>query len=116
MGSGSASRTEDRTALWWRFDHYWAAPLSKRSLSKIAHIRACTAPVVRSVRVPSRHHRLFEAPGMAWDGPERVEAFISRRVMDSWVDPREPYRSGLWAASTSAVRRSTAGIHSWIFC
>ena len=28
----------------------------------------------------------------AWDGSERVEAFISRRVMDSWVDPREPYR------------------------
>ena len=28
----------------------------------------------------------------AWEGPERVEAFISRRVMDSWVDPREPYR------------------------
>ena len=26
------------------------------------------------------------------DGSERVEAFISRRVMDSWVDPREPYR------------------------
>ena len=29
---------------------------------------------------------------MAWDGPERVEAFISRPVMDSWVDPREPDR------------------------
>ena len=28
----------------------------------------------------------------AWDGSEKVEAFISRRVMDSWVDPREPYR------------------------
>ena len=28
----------------------------------------------------------------AWDGPERVEAFISRPVMDSWVDPREPDR------------------------
>jgi hypothetical protein len=26
------------------------------------------------------------------DGSERVEAFISRRVMNSWVDPREPYR------------------------
>jgi hypothetical protein len=25
-----------------------------------------------------------------WDGSERVEAFISRRVMDSWVDPRGP--------------------------
>ena len=29
----------------------------------------------------------------AWDGSERVEAFISRRVMDSWVDPRAPYES-----------------------
>jgi hypothetical protein len=28
----------------------------------------------------------------ASDGPDKVEAFISRRVMDSWVDPREPYR------------------------
>jgi hypothetical protein len=27
----------------------------------------------------------------AWDGSEKVEAFISRRVMDSWVDPVEPY-------------------------
>jgi hypothetical protein len=26
------------------------------------------------------------------DGSERVEAFIGRRVMDSWVDPLEPYR------------------------
>ncbi len=29
----------------------------------------------------------------AWDGSERVEAFISRRVMDSWVDPSGPYES-----------------------
>jgi hypothetical protein len=28
----------------------------------------------------------------AWDESERVEAFISRRVMDSWVDPGVPYR------------------------
>src|ERR1700740_214769 len=27
-----------------------------------------------------------------WDGSERGEAFISRRVMESWVDPQEPYR------------------------
>jgi len=27
----------------------------------------------------------------AWDGSERVTAFIGRRVMDDWVDPREPY-------------------------
>ena len=26
------------------------------------------------------------------DGSERVEAFIGRRVMDSWVDPLETYR------------------------
>jgi hypothetical protein len=26
----------------------------------------------------------------AHDGPQRVEAFISRHVMDSWVDPVEP--------------------------
>ena len=24
-----------------------------------------------------------------WDGPHQVTAFISRRVMDNWVDPRE---------------------------
>jgi hypothetical protein len=28
----------------------------------------------------------------AWEGSERVEAFISRPVMDSWVDPRALYR------------------------
>jgi hypothetical protein len=28
----------------------------------------------------------------AWDESERVEAFISRRVMDSWVDPGVRYR------------------------
>ena len=27
----------------------------------------------------------------AWDGSEKVEAFISRRVMDTWVNPIEPY-------------------------
>ena len=27
----------------------------------------------------------------AREGSQTVEAFISRRVMDSWVDPREPY-------------------------
>jgi hypothetical protein len=29
----------------------------------------------------------------AWDESERVETFISRRVMDSWADPRRPYRT-----------------------
>ncbi len=30
----------------------------------------------------------------AWEGFERVAAFISRPVMDSWIDPKEPYRGG----------------------
>jgi hypothetical protein len=30
----------------------------------------------------------------AWDESERVEAFTSRRVMDRWVAPRQPYRTG----------------------
>ena len=28
-----------------------------------------------------------------WDGPQQLTAFISRRVMDNWVDPRQPYGS-----------------------
>ncbi len=28
-----------------------------------------------------------------WDGPEQVTAFISRRVMDDWVDPRRSIKS-----------------------
>ena len=28
----------------------------------------------------------------AWDGSESVEAFMGKRVMQSWVDPIEPYR------------------------
>ena len=27
-----------------------------------------------------------------WDGDQQVTAFISRRVLDDWVDPRQPYR------------------------
>jgi hypothetical protein len=27
-----------------------------------------------------------------WDGDQQVTGFISRRVMDDWVDPRQPYR------------------------
>ena len=30
----------------------------------------------------------------AWDGSERVEAFIARRLMDSWVYPRVPMKVG----------------------
>jgi hypothetical protein len=73
----------------------------------------------------------------ARDASKRVEAFISRRVMDSWVDPREPYRKRrsllraqynalrlsmsrrlgeLRTARTSAGRRTTASIRLWIFC
>ena len=26
-----------------------------------------------------------------WDGPQQVMAFISRRVMDNWADPIQPY-------------------------
>ena len=74
----------------------------------------------------------------AWDASKRGEAFISRRVMDSWVSIREsPIESGevffarnttpsansmsrrlgeLRTASTSAGRRSTASIRLWIFC
>ena len=28
-----------------------------------------------------------------WDGPQQVTAFISRRVMDNWVDPRRYLKS-----------------------
>jgi hypothetical protein len=28
----------------------------------------------------------------AWDGDQPTTGFISRRVMDDWVDPRQPYR------------------------
>ena len=28
-----------------------------------------------------------------WDGPEQVTAFIGRRVMDNWVDPRRSLKS-----------------------
>jgi hypothetical protein len=27
-----------------------------------------------------------------WDGDQQITAFISRHVMDDWVDPRQPYR------------------------
>jgi hypothetical protein len=27
-----------------------------------------------------------------WDGDQQVTGFVSRRVMDDWVDPRQPYR------------------------
>lgn len=49
----------------------------------------------------------------AWEGSDRVEAFISRRVMDSWVDPREPYggrRSLLRAQYNSLGKFNLAAI------
>jgi hypothetical protein len=41
----------------------------------------------------------------AWDGSERVTAFISRRVMDDWVDPKRPYgaRRSLFRAQYNAL-------------
>jgi hypothetical protein len=41
----------------------------------------------------------------AWEGPGQVEAFISRRVMDNWLDPREPYggRRSLLRAQYNAL-------------
>jgi hypothetical protein len=73
----------------------------------------------------------------AWDGSEKVEAFISRRVMDSWVDPIEPYEVGELSSVPNTTRsasitlrrlsessrrnigvvgRSTASIPSSMFC
>jgi hypothetical protein len=49
----------------------------------------------------------------AWDGPERVTAFISRRVMDDWVDPKQPYgrRKSLFRAQYNALgKRNLAAI------
>ena len=49
----------------------------------------------------------------AWDESDRVEAFISRRVMDGWVDPREPYggrRSLLRAQYNSLGKFNLAAI------
>jgi hypothetical protein len=41
----------------------------------------------------------------AWDGPEKVTAFISRHVMDAWIDPVEPAgrRKSLFRAQYNAV-------------
>jgi hypothetical protein len=40
-----------------------------------------------------------------WDGAQQVTAFISRRVMDEWVDPCQPYgrRKSLFRAEYSAI-------------
>jgi hypothetical protein len=41
------------------------------------------------------------------DGVQPVTAFISRRVMDDWVDPRQPYRrrKSLFRAQYNALGR-----------
>ena len=44
-----------------------------------------------SFAVDDGFHNLDGLRLHANDGTQRVEAFISRRVMDSWVDPVEPY-------------------------
>jgi hypothetical protein len=49
----------------------------------------------------------------ARDGSERVRAFISRRVMDDWVDPKQPYgrRKSLFRAQYNALgKRNLAAI------
>ena len=40
-----------------------------------------------------------------WDGPLPVMAFISRRVVTDWVDPRQPYgrRKSLYRAQYNAL-------------
>jgi hypothetical protein len=40
-----------------------------------------------------------------WNGPERITVFISRRVMDDWVDPKQAYgkRESLFRAEYNAL-------------
>ena len=55
----------------------------------------------------------------AWDGPAKVEAFISRRVMDNWVDPRDPggrRRSLLRAQYNALGKRNLAAIERIVAC
>jgi hypothetical protein len=44
----------------------------------------------------------------AWDGPERVTAFIGRLVMDDWVDPKQSSgkRKSLFRAEYNALGSS----------
>jgi hypothetical protein len=41
-----------------------------------------------------------------WDGDQQVTGFISRRVMDDWVDPRQPYRGRAVQRARQAHPRS----------
>ena len=48
-----------------------------------------------------------------WDGPQHVTVFISRRVMDDWVDPRQPLqrRRSLYRAQYNELgKRNLAAI------
>jgi len=49
-----------------------------------------------------------------WDGPQQVTAFISRRVMDNWVDPFQPdarRKNSLFRAQYNALgKRNLAQI------
>jgi hypothetical protein len=48
-----------------------------------------------------------------WDGRQEVTAFISRRVMDNWVDPRQPdaRRKSLFRQQYNALgKRNLAAI------
>jgi hypothetical protein len=56
---------------------------SRRSMMKLA-------PAATALAVDEGPHNMDGLLLHGWDGPQRVEAFTSRRVMDSWVDPREP--------------------------
>jgi hypothetical protein len=46
-----------------------------------------------------------------WDGPLPVMAFVSRRVMDDWVDPRQPHarRKSLYRAQYNALGKHNLG-------
>ena len=48
-----------------------------------------------------------------WDGPQQVSAFISRRVMDDWFDPKQPFgrRRSLYRNQYNALgKRNLAAI------
>jgi hypothetical protein len=43
-----------------------------------------------------------------WDGDQQVTGFVSRRVMDDWVEPRKPYReqyNALGKRNLAAIER-----------
>jgi hypothetical protein len=55
----------------------------------------------------------------AWDGTERVTAFIGRRVMDDWVDPKRSFgkRNSLFRAEYNALgKRNLAAINRIVSC